>query len=62
MSSQPPIVTGLSPIEGVPGTKLTIRGENLGNRPEDLIGKYIIISRKENILILVFLILLVNQI
>ncbi|KAK8724030.1 hypothetical protein OTU49_011406 [Cherax quadricarinatus] len=34
----PPIVTGISPIEGVPGTKVTIRGENFGNRPEDLIG------------------------
>ncbi|KAK4306275.1 hypothetical protein Pmani_021897 [Petrolisthes manimaculis] len=33
-----PVVTGISPIEGVPGTKVTIRGENLGNRPEDLIG------------------------
>ncbi|KAG7167081.1 Exocyst complex component 2-like 2, partial [Homarus americanus] len=34
----PPVVTGISPIEGVPGTKVTIRGENFGNRPEDLIG------------------------
>lgn len=34
-----PVVTGISPIEGVPGTKVTIRGENLGNRPEDLVGK-----------------------
>lgn len=33
-----PVVTGISPIEGVPGTKVTIRGENLGSRPEDLIG------------------------
>lgn len=33
-----PVVTGISPIEGVPGTKVTIRGENLGNRPEDLVG------------------------
>lgn len=33
-----PVVTGISPIEGVPGTKVTIRGENFGNRPEDLIG------------------------
>ncbi|XP_076044833.1 exocyst complex component secretory 5 [Oratosquilla oratoria] len=36
--SSPPSVTGISPIEGVPGTKVTIRGENLGTRPEDLIG------------------------
>jgi exocyst complex component 2 len=35
-----PTVTGLSPIEGVPGTKVTIRGENLGTHPEDLIGKF----------------------
>ncbi|CAL4124677.1 unnamed protein product, partial [Meganyctiphanes norvegica] len=33
-----PVVTGISPIEGVPGTKVTIRGENLGKRPEDLLG------------------------
>ncbi|XP_063890130.1 LOW QUALITY PROTEIN: exocyst complex component 2-like [Scylla paramamosain] len=32
------VVTGISPIEGVPGTKVTIRGENLGSRPEDLVG------------------------
>lgn len=35
----PPIVTGLSPIEGPPGTRITIRGENFGNKPSDLIGK-----------------------
>lgn len=34
-----PIVTGLSPKEGPPGTKITIRGEFLGNRADDLIGK-----------------------
>lgn len=33
-----PVVTGLSPKEGPPGTKVTIRGEFLGNRAEDLIG------------------------
>ncbi|KAG0730531.1 Exocyst complex component 2 [Chionoecetes opilio] len=33
-----PVVTGISPIEGVAGTKVTIRGENLGSRPEDLVG------------------------
>lgn len=33
-----PVVTGLSPKEGPPGTKITIRGEYLGNRAEDLIG------------------------
>src|SRR5690242_7724586 len=36
--SEPPKVTGLSPKEGPPGTKLTIRGENLGTCYEDLIG------------------------
>lgn len=34
-----PVVTGLSPKEGPPGTKVTIRGEFLGNRAEDLIGE-----------------------
>ena len=34
----PPKVTGLSPKEGPPGTKVTIRGENLASSPEDLIG------------------------
>lgn len=35
----PPIVTGVSPKEGPPGTRVTIRGENLGFGPEDIIGK-----------------------
>lgn len=35
----PPVVTGLSPIEGPPGTRITIRGENFGNKPTDLTGK-----------------------
>ncbi|KAI5090576.1 exocyst complex component 2, partial [Silurus meridionalis] len=35
---QPPLVTGISPNEGTPWTKVTIRGENLGNGPKDLIG------------------------
>ncbi|KAF7272116.1 hypothetical protein GWI33_015080 [Rhynchophorus ferrugineus] len=34
----PPIVTGLSPNEGAPGTLIKIRGENLGKSPQDLIG------------------------
>ena len=38
--SDPPTVTGLSPIEGVPGTKVTVRGENLGRNLQDLLGKY----------------------
>uniref|UniRef100_A0A2K6F8X2 Exocyst complex component 2 n=1 Tax=Propithecus coquereli TaxID=379532 RepID=A0A2K6F8X2_PROCO len=35
---QPPLVTGISPNEGIPWTKVTIRGENLGTGPTDLIG------------------------
>ncbi len=35
----PPVVTGVSPKEGPPGTRVTIRGENLGNSPEDIIGE-----------------------
>ncbi|XP_029905699.1 exocyst complex component 2 [Myripristis murdjan] len=35
---QPPLVTGISPNEGAAWTKVTIRGENLGTGPADLIG------------------------
>ncbi|XP_030066811.1 exocyst complex component 2 [Microcaecilia unicolor] len=35
---QPPLVTGISPKEGTSWTKVTIRGENLGTGPADLIG------------------------
>lgn len=35
----PPAVTGISPKEGPPGTRVTIRGENLGKKPQDLISK-----------------------
>lgn len=35
-----PVVTGLSPKEGPPGTKITIRGEFLGKDARDLIGGY----------------------
>jgi exocyst complex component 2 len=38
MVGQSPKVTGLSPKEGPPGTKITIRGENLGQSPEDLLS------------------------
>ncbi|XP_005101772.1 exocyst complex component 2 [Aplysia californica] len=34
----PPLVTGVSPKEGPPGTRITIRGENFGDDPRDLIG------------------------
>ena len=36
-----PSVSGVSPREGTPGTKITIRGENLGVSPQDLIGVFI---------------------
>lgn len=34
----PPLVTGISPREGCPGIKITIRGENLGIDEKDFIG------------------------
>ncbi|PZC87269.1 hypothetical protein B5X24_HaOG201505 [Helicoverpa armigera] len=34
----PPVVTGISPKEGPPGTRVTIRGEFLGSSATDLIG------------------------
>lgn len=34
----PPVVTGISPKEGPPGTRVTIRGEFLGNKQSDIIG------------------------
>jgi len=33
-----PQVTGISPKEGPPGTRVTIRGEHLGADARDLIG------------------------
>jgi len=33
-----PQVTGISPKEGSPGTRVTIRGEHLGVDARDLIG------------------------
>lgn len=33
-----PVVTGISPKEGIPGTQITIRGEHLGLSQNDLIG------------------------
>jgi exocyst complex component 2 len=33
-----PLVTGISPKEGNPGTKVTIRGERLGRSYKDLVG------------------------
>lgn len=34
----PPVVTGISPKEGPPGTRVTIRGEFLGTSAVDLFG------------------------
>jgi len=36
-----PVVTGISPKEAKPGTKLTIRGENFGLNLDDLAGVYV---------------------
>ncbi|CDW55310.1 Exocyst complex component 2 [Trichuris trichiura] len=38
MKSDPPLVTGLSPKEGPPGTQIIIRGENLGLSQSDVVG------------------------
>ncbi|KAK0158108.1 hypothetical protein PV328_009154 [Microctonus aethiopoides] len=34
----PPVVTGISPKEGPPGTRVTLRGEFLGSKAQDLVG------------------------
>uniref|UniRef100_A0A915L479 Exocyst complex component 2 n=1 Tax=Romanomermis culicivorax TaxID=13658 RepID=A0A915L479_ROMCU len=36
--AESPIVTGISPKDGIPGTQITIRGENLGLSQNDLVG------------------------
>lgn len=41
-----PVVTGISPKEGPPGTKVTIRGEYLGNNHNDLLSNLQIINFK----------------
>lgn len=43
-----PVVTGLSPKEGPPGTKVTIRGEFLGLKPNDLIGMFLFFGFNKN--------------
>ena len=40
MPGKPPVVTGISPKEGKPGTKVVIRGEHFGFRQNDLIGTF----------------------
>ena len=37
-------MTGVSPKEGPPGTRITVRGENLGKDVKDLIGKVSVLS------------------
>ena len=37
----PPVLTRISPREGPTSTKITIRGENLGISPQDLVGMFI---------------------
>ena len=38
MKPPAPVVTGISPNEATPGTKITIRGENFGTSASDLLG------------------------
>ena len=38
MTPTAPVVTGISPNEATPGTKITIRGENFGTSASDLLG------------------------
>lgn len=33
-----PLVTGISPHQGSPGTQVTLRGQNLGEDPNDLVN------------------------
>ena len=43
---QSPVVSGVSPNEGPPGTRLTIRGENLGNSVKDIMGVSLCVRSK----------------
>lgn len=42
----PPVVTGISPAEGPPGTKVIIRGEHLGINAKDVTGMKLNIVNK----------------
>ena len=44
----PPVVTGISPAEGPPGTKVIIRGEHLGVNAKDVTGNIITRSLSPN--------------
>lgn len=43
--SKAPLVTGISPREGPPDTKVTLRGERLGENKNDVIGKQLRIQK-----------------
>lgn len=42
----PPVVTGISPKEGPPGTRVIVRGEFLGTKAPDLIGLFYFVLYK----------------
>ena len=45
IESYAPIVSGISPAEGPPGTTVKIRGENLGKDAKDVLSKSIILLK-----------------
>lgn len=50
----PPVVTGISPKEGPPGTRVTVRGEFLGARAQDLKGLFYISLSKIKLAMILF--------
>ena len=45
IESYAPIVSGISPAEGPPGTIVKIRGENLGKDAKDVLSKSVILLK-----------------